>query len=61
MCIEVEADVTNPTKKAFSNASVHEFVEEKPAESSVLPNNVNFKSNAGQMASSRLCLMDKAI
>eukprot|EP01031_Cornospumella_fuschlensis_P042863 gene42863-52375_t len=50
VCIEVEANTNNPTKKALSDVSVYGFVKEEAAGNSVLPNNPDFKSDAGQYA-----------
>ena len=49
-CIEVEASVTNPSKETLSDVSVYGFVKENVAGNSVLPNNPDFKSDAGQYA-----------
>ena len=51
VCLEVEATVTNPdTKKTLEDVSVYGFVKEDSAGNSVLPNNPDFKSDAGQYA-----------
>lgn len=49
-CIEVEATVTNPSKDTLKDVSVYGFVRENTAGNSVLPNNPDFKSDAGQYA-----------
>jgi hypothetical protein len=49
--IEVEADAINPdNSKAYSDVSVYGFVKEDNAGNSVLPNNPDFRSDAGQYA-----------
>jgi hypothetical protein len=50
VCIEVTADVTNPKGTALRDVSVFGFVQEDGAGNSVLPNNPDFKSDAGQYA-----------
>ena len=51
VCLEVEATVTNPDdKKTLEDVSVYGFVKEDGAGNSVLPNNPDFKSDAGQYA-----------
>lgn len=49
-CIEVEASVKNPSDKTLKDVSVYGFVKENVAGNSVLPNNPDFKSDAGQYA-----------
>lgn len=49
-CIEVEATVSNPSKDTLKDVSVYGFVKENIAGNSVLPNNPDFKSDAGQYA-----------
>ena len=49
-CIEVEASVKNPSDKTLKDVSVYGFVKENIAGNSVLPNNPDFKSDAGQYA-----------
>ena len=50
VCIEVIADVINSDKKSVNDAGVYGFVKEDAAGNSVLPNNPDFKSDAGQYA-----------
>lgn len=51
VCIQVEANVINPDKaKTLKDVSVYGFVKEDGAGNSVLPNNPDFKSDAGQYA-----------
>lgn len=51
VCVEVEAEITNPqTSGTLSDASVYGFVQETAAGNSVLPNNPDFRSDAGQYA-----------
>jgi len=49
-CIEVEASVVNPSPDTLKDVSVYGFVKENLAGNSVLPNNPDFKSDAGQYA-----------
>ena len=49
-CIEVEALVNNPSSDTLKDVSVYGFVKENIAGNSVLPNNPDFKSDAGQFA-----------
>jgi hypothetical protein len=49
-CIEVSAKVSNPSGKDLKDVSVYGFVKENDAGNSVLPNNPDFKSDAGQYA-----------
>jgi len=49
-CIEVEASVNSPSKDVLRDVSVYGFVKENIAGNSVLPNNPDFKSDAGQYA-----------
>lgn len=50
VCIEVEAELTNPEKRVLTDVSVYGFVKEDAAGNSVLPNNPDFKSDSGQYA-----------
>jgi len=51
VCIEVQASVKNPEKsKTLTDVSVYGFVKENGAGNSILPNNPDFKSDAGQYA-----------
>eukprot|EP01035_Chromulina_nebulosa_P020023 gene20023-25999_t len=51
VCIEVEADVTNPDPaRTLTDVSVYGFVKENGAGNSVLPNNPDFRSDSGQYA-----------
>jgi hypothetical protein len=51
VCIEVEAKLQNPeSKKTFTDVSVYGFVKEDEAGNSVLPNNPDFNTDAGQYA-----------
>lgn len=51
ICIEVTADIVNTDVTALvKDASVYGFVKEDAAGNSVLPNNPDFKSDAGQYA-----------
>lgn len=51
VCVEVEADVTNPEQsKTLTDVAVYGFVREDNAGNSVLPNNPDFRSDAGQYA-----------
>eukprot|EP01038_Epipyxis_sp_PR26KG_P012190 gene12190-16330_t len=51
ICVEVEADVTNPEKSTtLTDVSVYGFVKENDAGNSVLPNNPDFRSDSGQYA-----------
>mmetsp|Transcript_7531 Transcript_7531/g.12520 ORF Transcript_7531/g.12520 Transcript_7531/m.12520 type:complete len:217 (+) Transcript_7531:116-766(+) len=49
-CVEVDADVKNPKNEELTDVSVYGFVKDKAAGNSVLPNNPDFKSDAGQYA-----------
>ena len=49
-CIEVEATAENPSSKALQDVSVYGFIKDKDAGNSVLPNNPDFRSDAGQYA-----------
>jgi hypothetical protein len=49
-CIEVEAEATNPSGKLLKDVAVYGFIKEKDAGNSVLPNNPDFRSDAGQYA-----------
>lgn len=50
VCIEVEADALNPKNVELKDVSVYGFVKDDDAGNSVLPNNPDFKSDAGQYA-----------
>jgi hypothetical protein len=50
VCIEVEAKLSNPKKDTFKDVAVYGFVKENTAGNSVLPNNPDFRSDAGQYA-----------
>eukprot|EP01041_Mallomonas_annulata_P007699 gene7699-15755_t len=50
VCIEVDADATNPGKDSLKDVSVYGFIKDNYAGNSVLPNNPDFKSDAGQYA-----------
>lgn len=51
VCLEVEADVSNPDAKGtLKDVSVYGFVKEDAAGNSVLPNNPDFSTDAGQYA-----------
>lgn len=51
VCIEVEADIINPEKsKSLTDVSVYGYVKEDAAGNSVLANNPDFRSDAGQYA-----------
>ena len=50
ICIEVDAEVNNPSAKELRDVSIYGFVKEEGAGNSVLPNNPDFKSDAGQYA-----------
>jgi hypothetical protein len=50
VCIEVEAKLNNPKKESFKDVAVYGFVKENIAGNSVLPNNPDFRSDAGQYA-----------
>ena len=49
-CIEVEATVNNPKESALKDVSVYGMVKENDAGNSVLPNNPDFSTDAGQYA-----------
>jgi hypothetical protein len=49
VCIEVDADVTNPGKTELKDVSVYGFIKEDAAGNSVLVNNPDFRSDAGQV------------
>lgn len=49
-CIEVEATLTNPNEKTYKDVSVYGMVKENEAGNSVLPNNPDFSTDAGQYA-----------
>lgn len=49
-CIEVEVNVNNPESKPLTDVSIYGFVKDNDAGNSVLPNNPDFKSDAGQYA-----------
>ncbi len=49
-CIEVEATLTNPNDKTYKDVSVYGMVKENEAGNSVLPNNPDFSTDAGQYA-----------
>ena len=49
VCIEVAANVVSPEKnKVLKDVSIYGFVKENDAGNSVLPNNPDFKSDAGR-------------
>ena len=50
VCLEVEADISNPDAKTLKDVSVYGFVKEDAAGNSVLPNNPDFNTDAGQYA-----------
>lgn len=51
VCIEVDADIVNTeTTKTFKDVAVYGFVKEDEAGNSVLPNNPDFNTDAGQYA-----------
>lgn len=51
VCLEVEAEVSNPdAKQTLKDVSVYGFVKEDAAGNSVLPNNPDFSTDAGQYA-----------
>ena len=51
VCLEVEADISNPdAKQTLKDVSVYGFVKEDAAGNSVLPNNPDFSTDAGQYA-----------
>lgn len=50
ICIEVTAEVNNPTDATLKDVSIYGFVKENDAGNSVLPNNPDFKSDSGQYA-----------
>jgi len=50
VCIEVDADVNNPGKNELKDVSVYGFIKENGAGNSVLVNNPDFRSDAGQYA-----------
>ena len=51
VCLEVTADIKNPKAgKALKDVSVYGFVKEAAAGNSVLPNNPDFSTDAGQYA-----------
>ena len=50
VCIEVDIDVSSPSKEELKDVSIYGFVKEDSAGNSVLPNNPDFKSDAGQYA-----------
>merc|ERR1719408_180281 len=49
-CIEVEANAANPSDKPLKDVSVYGFVKDNDAGNSVLPNNPDFSTDAGQYA-----------
>lgn len=49
-CINVKAIATNPTKKPLKDAAVFGFVSDELAGASVIANNPDFRSDAGQFA-----------
>lgn len=49
-CIEVEATADNPASGPLKDVSVYGFIKDKEAGNSVLPNNPDFRSDAGQYA-----------
>lgn len=49
-CIEVTAKINNPSSETFKDVSVYGFVKDNDAGNSVLPNNPDFRSDAGQYA-----------
>jgi hypothetical protein len=50
ICVEVEADVSNPKDTELKDVSVYGFIKDDAFGNSVLPNNPDFKSDAGQYA-----------
>jgi hypothetical protein len=50
VCIEVDADVVNNGKNELKDVSVYGFIKEDAAGNSVLVNNPDFRSDAGQYA-----------
>lgn len=50
VCIEVDADVVNNGKNELNDVSVYGFIKEDAAGNSVLVNNPDFRSDAGQYA-----------
>lgn len=50
VCIEVSAKATSSSDKQLKDVSIYGFVKENNAGNSVLPNNPDFKSDAGQYA-----------
>ncbi|KAJ1397905.1 hypothetical protein B484DRAFT_339776 [Ochromonadaceae sp. CCMP2298] len=50
VCVEVEADVNNPKDQLLKDVSVYGFIKDDAFGNSVLPNNPDFKSDAGQYA-----------
>jgi hypothetical protein len=49
VCVEVEADVNNPKDQLLKDVSVYGFIKDDAFGNSVLPNNPDFKSDAGQV------------
>lgn len=49
-CINVKATTTNPSKKKIKDAGVFGFVSDEAAGASVIANNPDFRSDAGQFA-----------
>lgn len=60
-CVRVTATATNPTKQALENVAVFGFVIDEQAGASVVPNNQDLRSDAGQVTSSFALMLAVAI